>query len=157
MAARDSSLPKTVSDSEKLARAIFEPFHIKKGKVKSAAFKAPAGKKDVSVNRLRALSPDDCKKKAKEIEKPGKVYQGFAVITAEEVRTLGSKVVDSREPPPRYFGHADIIHDVVLKKNEPAPAEFNHRLQKMANQARYYRDPDPGGDGWNGTDFSHSE
>jgi hypothetical protein len=115
-------LPVDITDDEKLARAVFHPFHInKKNKLKSAAFKAPSGRRDVSVNRLTALTANECKQKAKEIEnKPQKIYQGFAIIEVGKVRELGSDVIDSREAP-NYFGHADIIHDVILEKNQPAP------------------------------------
>lgn len=147
-------LPADVSDDEKLARAIFHPFHIKKNKLKSAAFKAPSGRNDVSVNRLLALTSNQCKQKAKEIErKPHKVFRGFAVISAGNVRELGSDVLDSRDPP-NYFGHADIIHDIVLEKDQAAPPEFNHRLNKMAKAARFHSDADPDGDTWNGDDLT---
>ncbi len=146
-------LPLDISDDEKLARAIFEPFHIKKGKLKSAAFKAPAGRRDVSVNRVRALKPDECKKKAKAIGNAAKIYQGFAVLTAEVIRELGSDVEDSREEP-MYFGHADIIHDIVLEKGQSAPPEFNLKLQQMAKRSTFYSDPKPDEDTWEGDDFS---
>lgn len=143
------TLPVHVCDSEKLARAIFEPFHIRNGKLKSAAFKAPAKRRDVSVNRLLALSLGECKEKARKIAGKNKVYKGFAIITAEAVRKNKSDVVDSRKPP-MYLGHADIVHDVVLKRDEPAPPEFNRRLSQMAKAATFYPDPDPGAKQWTG-------
>ncbi|MCB1849270.1 MAG: hypothetical protein KDI83_00495 [Gammaproteobacteria bacterium] len=148
-------LPFEILDSEKLARAIFEPFHIKKGKLKTAAFKAPTGKRDVSVNRLRALDANACKEKAKEIESEGKLYQGFAVISAAIIRKLGSEVVDSREPPPDYYlGHADIIHSVILEKHQPAPPEFNHLLKRLVEQSKFYKDINPSSKTWESDDFS---
>lgn len=145
------TLPIDISDDEKVARAIFHPFHINKNnKIKSAAFKAPTGRADVSVNRLIALTANECKQKAKQIEdKPSKIYRGFAVIEAGKIRELGSDIIDSRSDP-NYFGHADIIHDVILEKNKPAPPEFNFRLSKMANAAKAFIDPDPDECEWNG-------
>ena len=111
-------LPLYVSDEEKLARALFHPFHISRsGKLYSGAFKAPAGRNDVSVNRLRALSPAACKQRAKAILSPGE-FMGFAVLSARAVRDCASEVVDSRNV---YLGHADIVHEVILHKGEPAP------------------------------------
>jgi len=144
-------LPLAVADEERLARAIFHPYHISRsGKLKPAAFKAPAGRPDVSVNRLRALEGSACKRHAKEIRSPG-AFQGFAVIAAQAVRRCGSDVIDSRA---YYWGHADIVHDVVLERGEPAPAEFNSRLRQMVSAARFFPDPEPGTDQWAGEDLS---
>lgn len=149
-----NSLPVEVADNEKVARAIFHPYHFnKKNQLHFTAFKAPAGRKDVSVNRLRALDANACKQKAKEIVQPGKEYRGFAVIVVGEVRKLGSDVVDSREPP-NYWGHADIIHAIILQKGEAAPPEFNHALREMVRNASFYADPEPQSDGWIGEDFA---
>lgn len=142
-------LPVYIDDSEKLARAVFHPYHIHKGKLKSAVFKAPALSNQVSVNRLRGISIDICKQKAKEMANGQKQYKGFAIISAEAVRRQGSEVIDSRDPP-MYLGHADIIHDVVLEKGVPAPAEFNQRLNKMAKAAVYLEDPLPVQTRWQG-------
>lgn len=148
------TLPVDITNDEKLARTVFHQFHINKNnKLKSAAFKAPPGRKDVSVNRLIALTANECKKKAKEIEsKSQKICQGFAVIEAGKIRELGSEVTDSRDAP-NYFGHADIIHDVILKKHQPAPPDFNLRLTKMAGAARLFLDPTPEEEDWNGEDL----
>ena len=145
------SLPLIVTDEERLARAIFHPFHLTDaGKLKPAAFKAPSGRRDVSVNRLVAMDPDNCKARARAIANPG-TFWGFAVIAALTVRQSGSDVVDSRE---LYLGHADITHAMVLQKNEPPPPEFNARLKQMATGARYFADPAPETDLWSGEDFS---
>lgn len=147
------SLPLHVSDEERLARAVFHPFHLTdNGKIKPAAFRAPSGRRDVSVNRLVALSPDTCKARARAITNPG-TFRGFAVIAALTVRQCGSDVVDSRE---LYLGHADITHDTVLQKNEPAPPEFNARLKRMVTGASYCPDPAPETETWSGQDISIS-
>ena len=144
------ALPGAIADEERLARAVFYPYHIaKSGKIKKEAFKAPTGGRDVSVNRLRAIGADECKMRAKSIHSPG-TFEGFAVVTAGDVRQCGSDVVDSREI---YFGHADIMHDVVLKSGVPAPPDFNQRLKKIANRANFFADPSPDSDIWSGEDL----
>lgn len=140
-------LPLDILDKERLARAIFSPYHIdKSGKLKKEAFKAPTGKRDVSVNRLRALDADACKARSRAIRNPGS-FKGFAVIVAEDIRACGSDIVDSRD---LYLGHADIVHPIVPKKGVPAPPEFNQRLKRMAQRSTYFADPRPDSDSWSG-------
>ncbi len=145
------SLPLSVTDEERLARAIFFPNYVNKsGKLKPSAFKAPGGRRDVSVNRLLALDANACKARSLAIALSG-TFAGFAVLTAQAVRQCGADVVDSRS---QYLGHADIIHDQILTKGEPAPPEFNERLKRMAEAAQYFPDPAPETDTWTGEDFS---
>jgi hypothetical protein len=144
-------LPLFVEDDEILARAIFHPYHITdSGRLKPAAFKAPGGRRDVSVNRLRALSPSQCKERAHTIANPGS-YRGFAVVAACTVRLCGSDVVDSRD---LYLGHADILHPIVLQKNEPAPPQFNAQLKRLVDSARWCPDPAPESESWTGQNLS---
>jgi hypothetical protein len=144
------ALSRDIADDERLARAVFYPHHIaKSGKIKKEAFKAPTGRRDVSVNRLRAIGADECKMRAKSIRNPGE-FKGFAVVSAADVRQSGSDVVDSRE---FYFGHADIMHDVVLESGVPAPPEFNQRLKQLAKRAAFFVDPSPDSDAWSGEDL----
>jgi hypothetical protein len=148
------SLPLVVSDEERLARAIFYPNHINNsGRLKPAAFRAKGGRRDVSVNRLVALDANACKARSQEIGLAG-IYKGFAVITALCVRQCGSDVADSRS---EYWGHADIMHDQIVAKGEPAPAEFNERLKRMAEASQYFPDPAPETVGWTGEDFSSGQ
>lgn len=148
---KNDALPIQVADEERLARALFHPYHFNKaGKIKPSAFKAPSGRNDVSVNRLCALNADACKKRSKAIRNPGD-FKGFAVLSALSVRQSGSDVIDSRQI---YLGHADIIHDVFLNKGVPAPPEFNQRLKKMADSSVYFPDPNPVSDDWTGADFT---
>lgn len=133
-----------------MARAVFYPYHIKAGKLKPAAFRAKAGRQDVSVNRVLVLGTHACKSHARDIATSGD-YLGFAVLSARIVRQCGSDVKDSRE---QYLGHADIIHNVVLEKDEPAPPEFNKLLKCLVVGARFFPDPTPDDDRWTGEDFS---
>ena len=144
------ALPLDISDKERLARAVFYPHHVdKSGKIKKEVFKASTGKRDVSVNRLRALDAGACKARSRAIRNPGR-FKGFAVIVAEDIRACGSEIVDSRE---LYIGHADIIHPIALVKGVPAPPEFNQRLKQMAQRTSYFPDPDPESDGWAGEEL----
>lgn len=148
---KNDALPIDVADEERMARALFHPYHFNKaGKIRPSAFKAPSGRNDVSVNRLRALNADACKTRSKAIRNPGD-FKGFAVLSALSVRQSGSNVIDSRQI---YLGHADIIHDVILTKGDPAPPAFNQRLKKMADSADYFPDPNPASDDWMGADFT---
>ncbi len=132
------SLPIVVSDEERLARAIFCPNYVNKsGQLKPAAFKAKSGQRDVSVNRLIALNASACKTRSRAIGLSGD-FSGFAVLSAGAVRKCGSDVIDSRH---LYLGHADIMHDQVLPKGEPPPPEFNERLKRLVEAARYFPDP----------------
>lgn len=142
-----------VPDTELLARAIFSPYHInKKGKLKSAAFKAPPGRREVSVNRTSILDENACKQYAKKIASPG-CYQGFAILLTKIIREAGSDVIDSRE---HYLGHADVIHSFVLEKNKPAPPEINHRLKHLAECANFHSDSTPDLERWTGDKFCDS-
>ena len=145
------ALPLLVTDDEYVARAIFYPNFVNKNKkIKPSAFKAPSGRRDVSVNRLAALGANECKAKSRSIGISGD-FTGFAVLTAKSVRQCGSDVVDSRA---EYFGHADIIHDQILPKGEPPPPEFNERLKRMVEASQYFYDPSPESEYWEGEDFS---
>jgi hypothetical protein len=141
------SLPAEIVDNEHLARAVYSPYHIKSnGKIRPAAFKAASGQNGVSVNRLLALDFCACKKCATLIRSNGD-FKGFAVLTASTVRMQGSDVIDSRE---YYWGHADIIHKIILEKGQPAPPEFNLCLKELAQAARFFPDPNPTFDTWTG-------
>lgn len=142
------TLPVEISDDEHLARAFFHPYHISsKGKIKPAAFKAPFGRVDVSVNRLLALDFSECKKLALSIGAPSD-FKGFAVLKAEAVRSVGLDVVDSREEC--YWGHADIMHKVALERGEPAPPGYNRDLKTLAKAVNFFPDPAPTVEGWAG-------
>ena len=88
------------------------------------------------------------------MEKPDKTFMGFAVLTASEITDVGSYIEDSR----RYFlGHADIIHTTFLNPDEPLKANenrlLNDILRSISEKARYYEDPFPDIDKWNGANL----
>lgn len=154
-------IPIPVDDSEVIVRAIFEPYHVKKGKLKPAAFRSPPGKDEVSVIRHSYMGSDFCKWKAKEIEAeirvkdPNKTYRGLAVVKASQIRDVESDVIDSRE---EFFGHADIKHGIVLEKDEPPSANvkmaLDQRLDKLVKLTNYFEDPHPNDNRWSGSDLT---
>ncbi len=109
-------------------------------------YRAPGGSNQVSVNRLSVLSDIQCKEKALQIANTK--FKGFVVIQAGVIRKNKSEVVDSRDG--NYYGHADIIHPIILQKGEVAPPEFNQSLKNMLASSRYIQDPNPKSKSWEG-------
>jgi len=148
-------LPIEISDTENIVRVILSPHHIKKGKLKPAAFRSRANADEVSVIRQTHVGSDFCKEKALLLHRPSiSEYLGLAVIKASEVRKCGSTVEDSREV---YCGHADIAHGVILEPNEPADSQMSRfiteRCRSLLTSTTYHADPNPSGSGWTGTSF----
>ncbi len=159
-------IPIDIDDTEVIVRAIFQPYHVnKKGRLKPKAFQSPAGKDEVSVIRHTYVGTYFCKCNAKEIEANGnigkeknqlKTYQGFAVLKALHIRSVGSDVNDSRD---FFLGHADIHHGIVLEPNEPPDSNqamlLNERLRELVEKlAIYYPDPKPETKQWLGADLN---
>jgi len=109
---------------------------------------------EVSAIRKNYVDEQFCKDKAKEIDLMGecrssenKEFRGFAVISANQIRQLGSNVVDSRHV---FVAHADISHGHIVVKNEPLPAWLNDRLDRLKNLAKFIPDPSPRSWKWKG-------
>lgn len=149
-----SSLPKEISDSETIVRAILTPWHYKNGVIRKQALKPPVGKSDISVMR-QCAGDDFCKSKAVEIgaANPKNEYAGLLTLTALSIREAKSEVKDSREI---FLGHADLDHGFpVLKPDDPAstPEELkkmDDRIDELLKVAKYHQDPKPGVQGWTG-------
>ncbi|MEX2593719.1 MAG: hypothetical protein WD426_13175 [Anditalea sp.] len=154
------SLPEHVSDDEKIVRSIFSPLNInlKTNKLKSNAFKSPAGKDEVSVIRYSFNDSNFCKSFSRKIqdELNNKIYCGLAVLNAFEIRNLNANIIYSPIKSPIEFYnpyHGDIKIGYAPIKGEPLPAEFQHKVQKLANSARVYIDPDPFSKEWQGEEI----
>lgn len=154
-----SSIPLKINDRESIVRGILTPVHIhskgaKKGKLKPQAFQSPPGKDEVSTIRHKYKGSDFCKRKAKEIASSNpNQYHGLAVIFAEQIRLVGSDIVDSRDPP-NYLGHADIKHGFISVPNDPPSADerlkqFEH-IQRLVDRVIYHPDPNPDSCNWTG-------
>ncbi len=149
-------LPTEVADEEIIVRGIMCPSHVKQGKlaIKAAAFKSRPGTDDVSVIRHSHMGSDFCKSKAKEIANDRAAYAGLAWISARDIRSAGSKVLDSRS---EFCGHAHIEHGIVaptLPPNEPPEGPIfeaiTERCQALVKMAKYHPDPQPGEQFWTG-------
>lgn len=145
-------IPIAIEDCEVIARAIFYPRYVNNsGKLKGAAFRSPGGVDEVSVFRHTYMGSDECKDRARKMEKkPDRTYRGLAALLAREIRMHGSDVVDSREI---FLGHADIKHGFLPIAGEPLPPEMAARLDDLAKTARFYRDPSPDTSGWSGEEI----
>lgn len=154
-------IPIHIDDPEVIVRAIFEPYHEKKGKLKPAAFRSPPGKDEVSVIRQSYMGTQFCKRKAKEIEAEirkqdqNKKYRGFAVLQASQIRSVKSEVIDSRE---QFLGHADIKHGVILERDEPLQSEakmnLDERLKTLVSLTNYFQDQNPDEENWSGNELA---
>jgi len=112
-------VPIEIANEEAIVRGICSPYHVSsKGKLKPEAYDPSPATDEVSVIRHAYVGSDFCKKKAKELEdrEKRKIYQGLAVLSARQIRSVGSEVVDSRQI---FFGHADIKHGFDLIEGEP--------------------------------------
>ncbi len=146
------ALPIEILDNENIVRLIKTPYHVNGDKLKHQAFRSQKGIDDVSVVRHSHMGSNFCKSKAKEIM--GEGYIGLAVVTAGNIRSSGSKVIDTRD---EYCGHASILHGVTIPVNEPPSAEDNEliteRCRQIVSHTKYYQDPEPANDTWTGHEF----
>ena len=155
----DSDIPKEISDNERIVRSIFSPIYLNKSKkLRPSAFKSPAEKDEVSVNRLEFTNADFCKRISKEIENPEvkKNYFGLAVLHAKEIRDVDAEVVYSPilEPKSKINRfHSDIKIGIVRRKGEQLPAEFQLKVSKLSSLARLYEDTHPNDENWKGPEL----
>ena len=142
-------LPPDIDDAERIVRAVKTPYHVKKGKLKPAAFRPQPGQSIISV--MRQLMGDDfCKDKAVEIAKAS--YVGLAVLAAYAIRAAGSEVHDA---PNDFIGHAHIDHGFSspLENEPPSPQEterMNTRYRSLADASTLHIDHSPTAPGWTG-------
>src|SRR6266540_3272255 len=96
--------PVEIAPTEKIVRAAIYPTHFdkKKGTLTWRLFRP---KPDDQLSVIRAiLGADFCKAKGREIAKIAggdRTYRGLAVLTADQIRSVGAEVTDSREI---YYG-----------------------------------------------------
>ena len=63
-----SPWPREIVDDEPIVRGICSPYHVKKGKLLSAAYLPPYESEEVSVMRVAWIGADACKQHAKDLE-----------------------------------------------------------------------------------------
>lgn len=148
--------PCEIANEEAIARGIFSRYHVKRGKLKPDAYWPPYDSDEVSVMRASWIGADACKRHAKDLENPdeGKIYEGLAILSAQQITQSGARLIDTRKV---FQGHADIRHDIVPRRGEPLPAEqlktLRDRAKAFATLASYYPDPDPTAETWTGPDL----
>ncbi|MEI9958656.1 MAG: hypothetical protein WDM90_20635 [Ferruginibacter sp.] len=152
-----SNLPNTIAESERIARSIFSTINIdkKKGTLKPNAFRTPSGKDEISVNRLDYTTADFCKSEAKRNEMPAsdRNYFGLAILYKHEITDFNFQVVYTPIlTPPEQANpyHADIKIGFIPEKGKELPIELSHKINTLTKIARFYKDPTPHTDSWNG-------
>ena len=96
-----------------------------------------------------------CKGASKKIEQPQhrRSYFGLAAILAKEIRDTKSDVIYSpilklkKENNPY---HSDIKIGYIPEKGKQLPSEFQEKVNKIAETARLFVDPDPNSANWTG-------
>ena len=150
-----SEIPKEVADDERILRTIFSPINLNNSKTKISpnAFKSPAGKDEVSVNRFDFTTEDFCKSFSKKIQNPsaGRTYFGFGALKASAIRSTEAWIEYSPIlANPQNLFHSDIKIGFVKEHGQPLPAEYNFKVKKMTEAAILYSDPDPDAIEWTG-------
>jgi len=148
-----------VTPEEKIVRIIFHPYHVKSNNnLKAGAFTPPLGSNEVSVHRLRLVDPNFCKKEGQRMAKehntkyssPRK-YVGLALIYVQTVLNAGLEV--KKAPSKSSHGHANILYKDKPVKGEPLPARMSKAIKKILKECKYYPDPDPDSDSWQGEEL----
>ncbi len=153
-----SPIPSEIEDSEKIIRAIYSPINLTRNlkNLNNGYFKPQAGRDDISVNRLDFTTPNFLKKLALNFENKEnrRNYFGFSLLNAIEIRESKFNIISSplTEPVENPF-HADIKIGHVVTKGKQLPSEISFQIKEMTSKARFYIDPDPAIEIWNGDDL----
>jgi hypothetical protein len=151
-------IPKRISDSERIVRAVFSPINVnpKTKKLKSNTFRSPAGKDEVSVTRLDFAGADFCKNFSVQIQNPNsdRGYFGLGVLNGSEIYSTDSDVVFTpilKPKTPENPYHADIKIGYIADRGEQLPAEFQYKVNQLTQTCRFYEDPNPQLRNWKGS------
>lgn len=152
--------PALIPDDEVVIRAIFSPFHVRKGRLVWQAYDPTPGTNEISMMRVEILGADGAKAQALKIgDPPKKIFRGFGVLNARDIREGGHDVLDSRI---EYLGHAHIaLNFPFLTRQIPAepldPADskmLRDALNELVRRSQYFVDPKPEGPDWSGPELS---
>jgi hypothetical protein len=152
-------LPLSISNEERIVRTLYSPinFNKKNGNLQNNAFQSPAGKDEVSVNRLNYTTATFCKELGKKFENPSKnrSYKGFAVLDASEIRIVDAEVLATpiNENNLKNPFHGDIKIGYIKTKGNPLPSEYNRKVRRMKDISRLYNDPKLNSEKWEGEDL----
>ena len=148
------NIPVAVAENENVVRAVFS-HQVGKAGIKPYLFHPGSGPDEVSVMRHSYMGTDACKEQARKITpaNPNLKYKGLAIVAVNAVHAVGSQVSDSREG--NFCGHAHISHGIVVPpQQEPLHSELkfqlDERLRQLKDHARYFPDPNPTSDAWDG-------
>ena len=151
------NLPIPIDNDERIVRVILCPVHLKRGKLKAAAFRSRVGTDDLSTIRHSFKGSNFCKHQGVRLGAASgtQQYVGLAVILAESIRAAGSQVADSREV---YCGHAHISHGIVLPANDPPSAEdalrLTERCKALIEHTNFFPDQSIDAASWTGPEIS---
>jgi len=153
----DTILPPVfIADNEKIARTIYSPMNLdKKNNLNTNAFKSPPVIDEVSVNRLNYTSASFLKKLGKYFQNnDDRIYYGFAILDASEIRSFTFDVFYSPKNEPVLNNyHSDIKTGYSRKRGEALPSELNDKIKELTKAARFYIDPSPKDKLWKGKDL----
>lgn len=172
---------KVVDDTEICIRCILTPlfFSERKKKLRREAFLPPAGRRDVSLLRLRYTDLTRCKHHAKSLRIKENSYSGLASIMKADVadayndesvigrETFSVDVVYSPMSEDGNYMSTEVdvysddkglpMHADLMYASEAAPNEIQTQMRKFANvlkgKARFQEDEDPDNPEWTGGDF----
>ena len=146
--------PIIIPDSECIIRAVYYHVHCNSsGTLKWQAYEPTPGTDEISVMRGGCMTPNSCKRKAKELDKlPSKIYRGLAVLSSGAVRKNGMAVSDSRS---EYCGHAHIstgVKSTITTDSEPRDPVEREQIKVIAKEliklSNYLQDTQPASDDW---------
>ncbi len=149
---KNKYLPFYFEENEKIVRSIFSPININKktNRLKSNAFKPPAGVDEISVNRLSYTSVHFCKKISKEIQNPtsNRTYFGLALLYKNEIDQCNCSVYYTPKESNKY--HSDIKIGYIPVAGVPLPSEYQYKITQLKNRSRFFVDPNPEAENWEG-------
>jgi hypothetical protein len=143
-------VPKEVDASEKVVRGVFAPKFIRKdGTIHTHAFR-PNLNDEVSVLRLFYTTIEFCRTHFKKIEQPTyqKSYYGMAVLDAKKVYDSHAFFDDSQTVDLPM--HTNIKFGIQIDKGKELPAEIRNKIDLLIQHARFYKDPNPTAQNWEG-------
>lgn len=155
-------IPDFIEQTEHLVRGIVHPLFCSrsKGILKLNAFLPPPRKNEVSMLRLTYTTADFCKNHSAQLSIPNQSYTGLAVLTAGQIDSVNAlddsiRVIVLSSPLPDLEMHADLIYDGFdPSTDDKFPVAILEKARRLAQEkARFYPDPNPLSDGWQGEDL----